>query len=307
MNVWKLTLVPLVAAAAGCIQPIRESSLETLRRAPGAGVEVRLDRGTVEVREHAGSDVEIGIERSANALSRDAAASALDALRVDAAAAASGRLVVRGRDLGAGAFRLGESTALQVTLAVPAGAPVSVRTGEGRVRLVGLTGAVNAWTAEGRIVAESVRAEAEPARLRTARGRIEGSDLTGRFHAETGDGRIQLSGALAQVHAVTGDGQVRVEVAPSARPAPEGVWELRSADGSIRLTLPAGWPARISAVGDEDEDEGRAIWLRRAVLRFASMGDRPGAEIRLRAGGGGEVSLTRSGPREEIQEAAVRP
>lgn len=297
-----------VLAFTGCMEPVRTSSVETLELPPGSGVEVRLDRGSIEVREHAGPLAQLDVERSAGALSREAAESALDALRIDAGAAPSGRLLVRGRDLGAGAFRLGEQVELQVVLRVPPGTTVDARTGDGRIRLVGLSGVVAAATAEGRIVAESVRAESEPARLRTGSGRIEGHDLAGRFHAESGGGRIELSGRLEEVHAVSARGRVAVEVTRGGGPGPGGVWELRSADGPVLLTLPEGVAARLSAAGDEDgEEEERPDWKRRATVRFAELGEGPGAEIRLRGEDGAEVRLEERGARRRARGTARRP
>ena len=293
-------LVALAAIpwTAGCLEPVRETSVETLRRPPAAAIEIRLDEGALEVREHALPEVEIEIERWARALSREAAASALSAIVVEAASDDAGALRIRGRNLLGGAFRLGESVGLRVTVSAPPGTTIEAWTGDGRIELNGLTGAVRATTAQGRIVAESLRTSQEPARLRTGDGRIDAENLEGRFVAESADGRVRLAGRLQQVRAVSADGRVEVEARSAAAPGPRGVWELRSADGSVRLSLPDEAPARVSATGefDDDGETDGVEWRPRGAVRSAAFGEGPAARVLLRPGVGHNARLDRRAP-----------
>ena len=288
----RLLLALLLAAGtfgAGCEPQVEEVSFEVIRRSGAEAVVVRLDRGSVRLREHAGAEVEIEVRRSARALSREAARSALEALVVEVGPGeAGGALRIIGRVGTAGVWRPGESLGLRVEVGVPGGTPVHARTGSGRIELRGLTGPVRAETASGRIRASSLRSpeDAGPIRLRTADGRIEGEDLEGRIVAESGDGRIRLGGRLTEVTAVTADG--RIEVA-TAGAVPSGDWLLRTASGRVRLRLPASAAARLSVLGSgEPESEPRALaWKRQGPISIATMGDGSGAaRIELRSDDG---------------------
>lgn len=307
---WLTAPAAALSLTAGCVEPIVETSVE-IRRLPAApSIEIRLDQGDLEIREHALPEVEIEVERWSRALSREAAASALPAIVVQTDGEDAETLRIRGRNLLGGAFRLGESVGLRLTIRTAPGTAIKAWTGDGRIELSGLTGPVEAVTASGPIEAESLRAGASPAQLRTGDGRIDGKDLEGRFVAETADGRISLAGRLQQVRAVSGDGRVTVTARSAAAPAPRGVWELRSADGSVRLTLPAEAAALVSAAGEPDEDEETGNgddWEERAAVRFAEFGEGPAARVLLRPGSGHEARLDRrSGEDGEARRGAGR-
>lgn len=278
---------------SGCHPQVEETSEETLRRPGAETLIVRLDRGSLGISEHAGSEVEIEVRRSARALSRETARSGLEALLVEAVPeAASGALVVRSRVASAGVWRPGERLALRLRIAVPGGMAVDARTASGRIDLRGLTGPVRATTGSGRIRAVSLRPaageDAGPIRLRTADGRIEGEDLEGRVRAETGDGRIRLEGRLREVTAVSADGRIEVDAGAAAVPL-GGDWLLRTANGRVRLTLPRSANAELSMPAADEPEGGESSalrWERRGPLAFATLGAGPGARIRLRTDDG---------------------
>lgn len=275
----------LVLLLAGCEAQVEEVSFETLRRPGADALILRLDRGSVSLVEHAGTEVEIEVHRSARALTRTAARSALEALVVEAERdEAADEVRITGRVGTAGVWRPGEWLGLRLEVGVPEGTRVHARTGSGRIELRGLTGPTRAETASGRIRASGLRTSA-PIRLRTADGRIEGDDLEGRIRAESGDGRIRLAGRLTEVTAVTADGRIEVETAGAVL---DGDWLLRSADGRVRLRLPASAEARLSVLGrgEPEGESGVLAWERLGPLAVARMGSGAGASIQLRADDG---------------------
>lgn len=66
-----LAIILAGGGGAGCEPQVEEVSFELIRRGGAEAVIVRLDRGSVHLREHAGDEVEIGVHRSARALSRE--------------------------------------------------------------------------------------------------------------------------------------------------------------------------------------------------------------------------------------------
>jgi len=276
----------------GCLPGLDETSVETIRRPGAPALVVRVDRGSVIVREHLGAEFEIEVWRTAQAPSREAAQAVLKALVVDLERdPVSGALTVTGRRATAGTFRPWEELALSLRIAVPPGTAVDARTGSGRIELEGLTGPVRATSASGRIAANDLRSPEgtapEPIRLRTADGRIAAQGLEGSVRAESGEGRIELEGRLRQVTAVTADGRIEVDVRGGG-PRPAGGWFLGTGGGPVRLTLPRITDAVVTAVGRPDSDDRRDVsdWQREGPLALATLGDGSGPRIHLRTGDG---------------------
>ena len=266
--------------------------METIARPAAPELVVHLVRGALTIREHLGTDIEVEVRRSARGPSREAARAALEALVVEFERETdSGNLVVTGRVATAGAFRPWEELGLRLRIRVPAGTAVDARTASGRIELRGLTGRIRATTASGRILASGLRPTSgsgqEPIRLRTADGNIQGENLEGSIRAETGDGRIRLLGRLQQVDAVSADGRIEVVVAEGGASV-GGEWILRTANGSVRLTLPQSVNALVSAVGSvSSDDEGETpAWQREGPVAFATLGDGSGPRIHLQTGDG---------------------
>ena len=276
----------------GCLPGLDETSVETIRRPGAPALVVRVDRGSVIVREHLGAEFEIEVWRTAQAPSREAAQAVLKALVVDLERdPVSGALTVTGRRATAGTFRPWEELALSLRIAVPPGTAVDARTGSGRIELEGLTGPTRATSASGRIAANDLRSPAgqaqEPILLRTADGRIAAQGLEGSVRAESGEGRIELEGRLRQVTAVTADGRIEVDVRGGG-PRPAGEWFLGTGSGPVRLTLPRITDVVVTAVGSPDSDDRRDVsdWQREGPLALATLGDGSGPRIHLRTGDG---------------------
>ena len=296
----------LAAISLGCLPAVEESSVETISRPAAPRVVIRLDRGSLHVREHLGGRIEVEIHRSAQGASREAALAALEALVVELEDDASGALRLAGRSAAAGAFRPFDQLGLRLRVGVPAGTAVDARTASGRIELEGLTGPVRATSASGRIVATDLRSPpgtdgetaGAPVVLRAHDGRIEGRGLEGRFRAETGEGRIRLRGRLEQVDAFAGDGRVEVEAVAGGPPL-AGDWFLRSGNGSVRLTLPRSARVELTALGNtSDDDSGFPGWRRAGPVARATLGAGP----EPRSGtGAGTPATDRAEPRIHLQ------
>lgn len=274
----------------GCLPGVDQTSVETIRHPGTPELAIRVDRGSVIVREHLGAEFEIEVWRTAQAPSREAARAALEALVVDLERDPdSGALTVTGRSATAGTFRPWEELALSLRIAVPPGTAVDARTGSGRIELEGLTGPTRATSASGRIAANDLRSPAgtTPIRLRTADGRIAAQGLEGSVRAESGDGRIELEGRLQEVTAVTGDGRIEINVRGGG-PPPAGEWFLGTGSGPVRLTLPRTTDAVVTAVGRPDSDDSRDFsdWRREGPMALGTLGDGSGPRIHLRTGDG---------------------
>jgi DUF4097 and DUF4098 domain-containing protein YvlB len=75
-------------------------------------------------------------------------------------------------------------------------------------------------------------------------GRLEVSDVDGVLRAHTHDGSIRASGRFDAVDLRTGDGHVELEVRQGSQLRHD--WEVRTSDGSVRVSLPGDLAANVS-------------------------------------------------------------
>ncbi len=243
----------LLLALFGCAgERVERQAVETIRLPETLlRLETDIHDGDVRLRGSEGP-AELVIERRAWAGSAEAAEAALDRLAVRADLdPTTGAFQATSHDLVAGvpAFLFGESVSLTLTFRIPPGTPVRIRVRDGNLNLEGLTGPVDAWTADGRVLARRVGAADTPVRLGSGDGRIDGRDLRGRIDAETADGSIRLEGRLEEVTAFTADGRVEVDGRRTERIT--GDWRIRNADGGVTLMLPEGLPAHLDVTAGE--------------------------------------------------------
>jgi hypothetical protein len=119
-----------------------------------------------------------------------------------------------------------------VQLQVPRGTTLRLHTGDGRLTVSGLTGAVNVSSGDGALDVSDLRG---PLHLRTGDGSIEGRDLRSRsVDVHTGDGRVQLDFASAPdgIRADTGDGSLEVSVPRDGDP-----WRVDATTGDGSRTI----------------------------------------------------------------------
>ena len=205
-------------------------------------VELRIDDGRIEIVTGGDDGTLIArFEKRARATSRELARERLEAIQIEEHRNLPVlRLSARRSFEGARSFR--GSVRTDVTLTVPRGLELDVRTGDGTISAHGIEGTLVAETADGRIRLSEVKGRVS---ARSGDGSILGEDLDGDFDVETDDGRVRLEGRFGALRAVTGDGSIRI--ACEAGTEPTGDWTIRTTDGSIELSLPASVSAGIDA------------------------------------------------------------
>jgi len=142
-------------------------------------------------------------------------------------------------------------------LYVPRNSTLFVSTGDGRLRVDGVSGELE---------------------LRTGDGAIDVTAAKGRLRAETGDGRIRVEDFEGDAEARTGDGRITLDGSFTRLAA-------RTGDGTISLSLPEGTNATVETDGESVSSDGVAVAESDAESRVR----------RWRVGGGGQVFTLHSG------------
>ncbi len=140
---------------------------------------------------------------------------------------------------------------------VPRDASVTVSTGDGRVRVEGVSGELE---------------------LRTGDGAIDVTGGRGRLRAETGDGRIDIKGFEGEAEARTGDGRISLDGRFQKLSA-------RTGEGTISLAVPEGLNATLETEAETVVNDG-----------VATAGDQSEGRLRRwTIGGGGQLISLRTG------------
>lgn len=111
---------------------------------------------------------------------------------------------------------------------VPRNASVRAQTGDGRMRLEGVSGEVDLQTGDGSIDVSNARGRVH---AQTGNGRISITDFNGAADARTGDGRITLDGNFTRLAAQTGDGSISLAFPTDTNATIETNAETVSGDG----------------------------------------------------------------------------
>jgi DUF4097 and DUF4098 domain-containing protein YvlB len=142
-------------------------------------------------------------------------------------------------------------------LYVPRNSSLFVSTGDGRLRVDGVSGDLE---------------------LRTGDGSIDVTGAKGRLRAETGDGRIRVENFEGDAETRTGDGRITLDGRFSKLAA-------RTGDGTISLSVPADSNATLETDAESVSNDGVAVAVDGADKRVR----------RWRIGGGGELYTLRTG------------
>ena len=140
---------------------------------------------------------------------------------------------------------------------VPRSATLIVSTGDGRVRVEGVSGDLD---------------------VRSGDGAIDVTGARGRLRAETGDGRILVEGFDGDAEARTGDGRITLDGNFRTLAA-------RTGDGTISLAVPDGTNATVETDAESVFNDGVAVAESQAEARVR----------RWRIGGGGQVFTLHTG------------
>jgi DUF4097 and DUF4098 domain-containing protein YvlB len=161
------------------------------------------------------------------------------------------------------------NSAARVTLRVPAGASLDLSTGNGDVRVTGVTGGGDFDIGNGNVTVE--------------RG-------AGRYAAHLGNGDVEIEAEGALIAADTGNGKLIF-----TGDLGEGDHTFSTGNGEVRLTLPADASFKV----DIETGNGRintdfAVGSPQGMNELkGTVGENPSASIRIRAGNG---SVTLSKP-----------
>jgi hypothetical protein len=190
-----------------------------------------------------------------------------------------------------------ESNRVRITVQVPAGYPVDLRTSGGDLEVRSLNAAVRASTSGGDVVIRNVagpvtvstsggdveaRRVKGAAEISTSRGDIRLEDSSGDLNLQSSGGDIHLENDDGKVEAVSSGGDISASL-----PANHGI-TLRTGGGDITLLLPRNTPAAIDA-----ESGGGSVTSDLALGAAQTVsGNRLRGEI---AGGGPAIELHASG------------
>jgi DUF4097 and DUF4098 domain-containing protein YvlB len=136
----------------------------------------------------------------------------------------------------------GNHRSLRVNVHVPREADLDIRTGDGNITTMGVSGKLQFDTGDGNVSANDIHGEI---RIHTGDGRVEGHGFDGSLDADTGDGSMKISGRFDSLALKTGDGSIDAQVGSGSKVASS--WNVKSGDGSITLRLPSDLNANLEA------------------------------------------------------------
>ena len=111
---------------------------------------------------------------------------------------------------------------VDIVIQMPREGNINLQTGDGRIEVAGLKGAMELHTGDG---SESL------------------DNVDGKLHAVTGDGHIEANGRFDELTLKTGDGHVDVRAGNGSSMA--GEWRLETGDGSVSLEVPGNLAADV--------------------------------------------------------------
>jgi hypothetical protein len=274
------------AAGGACVvsvdsqaQIVREEKRFTVRGVP----DLRLSTfdGAIEVEPTDGSEVLIEIEK------RGATREAVDALQVTATQEGD-RIeldVKKPRSETFTGFGFHRSASARLIVSVPRRVNLFARTGDGSIRVEGLSGRIDLRTGDGSIRAADTSGDL---RISTGDGSVTVDRVDGTLDLDTGDGGVNVSGKLTAVKMHTGDGSIVYRAEPGTTMT--SPWDISTGDGSVSLYLPSDFGAELDAhTGDG------MIANELAIASTDSEGQPSKRTARGRLGAGGKLLRIRTG------------
>jgi hypothetical protein len=177
------------------------------------------------------------------------------------------------------------SASARLVVSVPRRANIAARTGDGSIRLDGVSGRIDLRTGDGSIRTVNVSGQLK---LHTGDGSVAVERAEGTLDLDTGDGGVDVSGRLTSVKMHTGDGSI-VYRAEAGTVMSDG-WEISTGDGGISLYLPPDFGADLDA---RTGDGAITNELKVASTENDSRENR--RAIRGRLGQGGKLLRIRTG------------
>jgi DUF4097 and DUF4098 domain-containing protein YvlB len=277
----------LVASASGtaCVvsvdsqaQIVREDKRFTVRGVP----DIRLTTfdGSIEVQSSDSSDVLVEIEK------RGPTREAVDALTVTSTQDGN-RIEVevkQPRNESLTDIGLHRSASARLVVSVPREANIVARTGDGSIRIEGVSGRIELRTGDGSIRATNVSGDL---RLHTGDGSVTVDRAHGTLDLDTGDGGVDVTGKLTAVKMHTGDGSIVYRAEPGT--VMTDAWDISTGDGGISIDLPPDFAAEL------DARTGDGTITNDLSMSSVEGGREERRAVRGRLGSGGRVLRIRTG------------
>jgi DUF4097 and DUF4098 domain-containing protein YvlB len=281
------TVIVAAAGSAGCVvsvdsqaQIVREDKRFSVKGVPD--VNLSTFDGSIELQPTEGSEVVVEIEKrgpTKEAVEAIEVISSQDGNRVSVE-------VKQPRSEAMSGIGFHQSASAKLIVSVPRKANITARTGDGAIRLDGLSGKLELRTGDGSIRASNVAGDL---RLHTGDGSVTVERAEGTLDLDTGDGGVDVAGKLTSVKMHTGDGSIvyRAESGTVMRDD----WDISTGDGGISLYLPADFSAEVDArTGDG------SIQNDLNIVTTTDSGSRENRRVvRGRLGDGGKVLRIRTG------------
>ena len=258
-------------------QIAREEKRFTVRGVPD--VTLTTFDGAIELQASDRDEVVVEIEK------RAATKEAVDALEV-AATQQGNSISVEVKQPRSETFSgigFNQSASARLIVSVPRRVNISARTGDGSIRLDGLTGRLELRTGDGSIRVADASGDL---RLHTGDGSITVERTEGTLDLDTGDGGVNVSGKLSAVKMHTGDGSIVYRVEPGT--VMSDAWDITTGDGGISLYIPSSFDAELDArTGDGS--------IANDVSIAAESSGEHRRSLRGRLGNGGKTLRLRTG------------
>lgn len=285
-----LLVLPAVALAACQVNLATEGlTVQERQTFTVSGVpELVLDTfdGAIEIHSWDRNEVEVEVEKRAmdqGLLDEITVEARQDGDRITFRVTGPSRTEFRGVTVG-----VSISPQARLRVAVPQNSHIQARSGDGSITIEDVNGRLTLSTDDGSVRGMRLGGEVQ---VRSGDGAIRLERISGAIDLETSDGSITLEASPSSLRARTGDGSIRLVLDPDA--AMTSDWDLQTGDGSITLTLPAGFSADLDA-----ETMDGSVRSSHPAIDDESTRDEDGRRqrtLRTTLGAGGHVLRVRTG------------
>ncbi len=195
---------------------------------PNSMIDVTTENGSVQITaDETSSEVLIVATITAAGDTQEQADERLAGVQVSVQRLADGTLKIA--PTFPGGRRSNDSCSLDITLPQANGAVV--KSSNGAVTLIGLTGDADVHTSNGSIL---VKGQSGAVRARTSNGRVHIADAGGSVDAQTSNGSVEIAGLTHSAVVKTSNGRVICRAADGAT----GPIQIKTSNGSVTLVVP---------------------------------------------------------------------
>jgi hypothetical protein len=181
------------------------------------------------------------------------------------------------------------SPSARLRVALPRAATLDLRSRDGNLNVEDVSGSVSMRTNDGAIIALRLTGDI---RARTDDGSVRLRETTGKVDVETLDGTVVVNGTLTHLRAKSGDGSVRI-VAEFGSVLTED-WLIETGDGTVDVRLPEGLAAEVDASTRDGSIRSTYRGLD-VPRREGSERQEDGRQLRATLGAGGKTLRVRTG------------